>query len=149
MMKTLIFDTDKGCIAALVRGDHEISDKKLKAVLRTENLQLAGEEKVEELTHAPKGFAGPIGLSTPILADLDIQEMDNFVTGANEKDAHLMNVNLDRDFHVSRFVDLRKFVAGDHCPLCGEEIELPDSLPLSHSPRPIRTDRLLRLEPLR
>jgi prolyl-tRNA synthetase len=41
LIKTLIFDTDKGCIAALVRGDHEISEKKLKAVLGTENLQLA------------------------------------------------------------------------------------------------------------
>ena len=44
LVKTLIFETDKGCVAALVRGDHEISEKKLKAVLGTENLQLAREE---------------------------------------------------------------------------------------------------------
>jgi prolyl-tRNA synthetase len=98
LVKTLIFDTDKGSIAALVRGDHEISDKKLMAVLGTENLQLAGEETVEKLTRAPKGFAGPIGLSIPLLADLDIQKMANFVTGGNEKDTHLINVNSDRDF---------------------------------------------------
>jgi prolyl-tRNA synthetase len=133
LVKTLIFDTDKGCIAALVRGDHEISDKKLKAVLGTENLQLAGEETVEELTHAPKGFAGPIGLSIPLLADLDIQKMANFVTGANEKDRHLIHVNLMRDFKVDQFVDIRKFFPGDRCPLCGKETRIDKGIEVGHT----------------
>jgi prolyl-tRNA synthetase len=132
LVKTLIIETDKGCIAALVRGDHEVNEKKLKAVLGTENLQLAGEERVEEMTHAPKGFAGPLGLSIPILADLDIQKMVNFVTGANEKDAHLINVNLDRDFRVNQFIDLRKFVPGDLCPLCGGETRLDRGIEVGH-----------------
>ncbi len=133
LVKTLIFDTDKGYIAALVRGDHEISDKKLKAVLGTENLQLAGEETVEELTHAPKGFAGPIGLSIPLLADLDIQKMANFVTGANEKDTHLIHVNPVRDFKVDQFLDIRKFSPGDLCPLCGKETRIDKGIEVGHT----------------
>ena len=133
LIKTLIFDTDKGCIAALVRGDHEISEKKLKAVLGTEHLQLAGEETVEELTHAPKGFAGPIGLSIPMIADMDIQKMVNFVTGANEKDAHLIHVNLMRDFKVDQFVDIRKFFPGDCCPLCGKETRIDKGIEVGHT----------------
>ena len=133
LVKTLIFETDKGCVAALVRGDHEISEKKLKAVWGTENIQLASEETVEEITHAPKGFAGPIGLSIPILADLDIQEMVNFVTGANEKDAHLIHVNTGRDFQVSQFVDIRKFTPGDRCPLCGEETRMDKGIEVGHT----------------
>lgn len=132
LIKTLIFETNKGGVAALVRGDHEINEKKLKAVLGVENLQLAGEEKVKEMTHAPRGFAGPSGLSIPILADLDVQTMVNFVTGANEEDAHLVNVNLDRDFNVNRFVDLRKFIPGDHCPLCGQETRLDRGIEVGH-----------------
>jgi prolyl-tRNA synthetase len=124
LVKTLIFESDKGCFAALVRGDREISEKKLKPLWDSENIQLASEETVEKITRAPKGFAGPIGLSIPILADLDIQEMVNFVTGANERDAHLIHVNTGRDFHVSRFVDIRRFSPGDHCPRCGEETRL-------------------------
>jgi len=124
LVKTLIFESDKGCFAALVRGDHEINEKKLKPLWDSENIQLASEETVEKITHAPKGFAGPIGLSIPILADLDIQEMVNFVTGANEKDAHLIHVNTGRDFQVSRFADIRTFSPGDHCPRCGEETRL-------------------------
>jgi len=124
LVKTLIFESDNGCFAALVRGDHEISEKKLEPLWGSENIQLASEETVEKITHAPKGFAGPIGLSIPILADLDIQEMVNFVTGANEKDAHLIHVNTGRDFQVSRFVDIRTFTPGDFCPRCGEETRL-------------------------
>ncbi len=133
LVKTLIFESNKGCVAALVRGDHEISEKKLKAVWGSEILQLATEEKVEEVTRAPKGFAGPLGLSIPILADLDIQDMVNFVTGANEKDAHLIHVNLGRDVRVSEFVDIRKFTPGDRCPLCGEESRTDKGIEVGHT----------------
>jgi prolyl-tRNA synthetase len=133
LVKTLLFETEKGCIGALVRGDHEINEKKLKAILPTEHLQLAGEETVEKITHAPKGFAGPVGLSIPILADLDIQNMSNFVTGANEKDAHLLQVNMERDFKVSQFVDIRKFFLGDRCPLCGEETRTDKGIEVGHT----------------
>ncbi len=133
LVKTLIFESDKGCVAALVRGDHEISEKKLKSVWGSDTLQLASEETVEEITHAPKGFAGPLGLSVPILADLDIQEMVNFVTGANEKDAHLTHVNASRDFQVSRFVDIRKFAPGDRCPLCREETRMDKGIEVGHT----------------
>ncbi len=132
LIKTLIFEADKGCIAVLVRGDHEINEKKLKAVMDTENLQLASEERVEEITHAPKGFAGPLGLSIPILADLDIQNMMNFVTGANEKDNHLIHVNIGRDFNIGQFVDIRKFSQGDCCPLCGAETRMDKGIEVGH-----------------
>ena len=133
LIKTLIFETDQGCVAALVRGDHEISEKKLKAILAVENLQLAREETVEEITHAPKGFAGPIGLSIPMIADLDIQNMVNFVTGANEKDTHLIHVNLDRDFQVDQFVNIRKLILGDRCPLCGGETRTDKGIEVGHT----------------
>jgi prolyl-tRNA synthetase len=133
LVKTLIFESDKGCVAALVRGDHEISEKKLRAVWGSENIQLASEETVEQITHAPKGFAGPIGLSVPILADHDLREMVNFVTGANEKNVHLIHVNTGRDFQASQFVDIRKFSPGDLCPLCGKETRTDKGIEVGHT----------------
>jgi len=65
LVKTLLFETDRGSIAALVRGDHEISEKKLKAVVGAENLQMASEGVVEAITRAPKGFAGLLGSRFP------------------------------------------------------------------------------------
>jgi prolyl-tRNA synthetase len=133
LVKTLIFETEKGSVAALVRGDHEIDEKKLKAVLNSENLQLAGEETVESLTHAPKGFAGPVGLSVPLIADLDIWNMANFITGGNERNYHFTHVNLGRDFQVQRFADIRRFSSGDRCPLCGQDTRLDKGIEVGHT----------------
>jgi prolyl-tRNA synthetase len=133
LVKTLLFETDRGCVAALVRGDHEIDEKKLKTLLSTENLELAEERTVEEITRAPKGFAGPIGLAVPIVADDDIRRMVNFVTGANEADAHLIHVNLGRDFQVGRYGDIRRFAPGDLCPLCGGETRMDKGIEVGHT----------------
>ena len=133
LVKTLIFESDKGCVAALVRGDHEISEKKMKTVFGAKELQLAGERQIEEVTRSPKGFAGPIGLTIPIIADLDIQGMVNFVTGGNEKDTHLIDVNTGRDFQVTQFADIRTFSPGDRCPLCGEETRTDKGIEVGHT----------------
>jgi prolyl-tRNA synthetase len=133
LVKTLVFETDKGSIAALIRGDHEVSEKKLQAVVGTEHLQLAGERVVEEMTHAPKGFAGPVGLSIPLIADDDIRGMVNFVTGANEKDAHFIQVNMGRDFQISRYADIRRFALGDPCPRCGGETRTDKGIEVGHT----------------
>ncbi len=133
LVKTLLFETEKGLIAVLVRGDHEINEKKLKSLVGTDDLRLAGDLAIEEITHAPKGFAGPVGLSIPIFADLDIQPLANFVTGANEKDYHLLNVNAERDFPVDRYADLRKFSKGDLCPHCRSEMRTDKGIEVGHT----------------
>lgn len=133
LVKTLIFVSEKGPVAALVRGDHEISEKKLKIALGATALQLADEETVERLSGSPKGFAGPMGLSIPIYADLDLLGMMNFVTGANEKDHHFIHVNVGRDFEISRYADLRRFAPGDLCPLCGRETRLDRGIEVGHT----------------
>jgi len=83
---------------------------------------MAGDEVVTKVTGAPVGFAGPVGLTAKIVADLAVKGMKNAATGANEKDLHLKNVNLERDFTVSRFADIRNVVHGDACPRCTEGI---------------------------
>jgi len=133
LVKTLIFETEKGSVAALVRGDHEISERKLSAALKAETLQLASEEIVAEITHAPKGFAGPVGLSVPLIADMDIRDMANFVTGGNERDYHLTHVNLGRDFQVHQFADIRRFSPGDCCPLCGQDTRIDKGIEVGHT----------------
>lgn len=120
LVKTLIFESDKGVVAALVRGDQDVNEIKLMTVLGASRVELAGDEVVEKITQSPKGFAGPVGLKVPVIADHALKTMVNFVTGANEKGAHLINVNVNRDFHVDRFADIRMAIEGDRCPRCGK-----------------------------
>lgn len=118
LIKTLIFQQGDHAIAALIRGDHDINELKLQKLLNTEDLFMASDEVIEKVTNAPKGFAGPVGLTIKVLADHTLKGMTNFVVGGNEKDVHLINVNLERDFQVDRFCDLRFATEGDPCPRC-------------------------------
>jgi prolyl-tRNA synthetase len=118
MIKTLILVADNEPVVALLRGDHELNEIKLKNVLGCKELVMAGDEIVARITGAPVGFAGPVGLKARIIADSAVEAMRNGVTGGNAADLHLKNVNLERDFTVSAFADIRNVVHGDPCPRC-------------------------------
>ena len=121
LVKTLVYVADGTPVAVLVRGDRELNEIKLRRHLKAKNLFLADEATVEKVTGAPRGFAGPVGLSgVRLLADYEVAVMRNFITGANQADAHYVHVNIDRDFAPDEYADLRVAVAGDRCPVAPE-----------------------------
>jgi prolyl-tRNA synthetase len=79
---------------------------------------LADEATVRAATQIVPGFLGPIGMKLRVVADLAIQGIQGAATGANETDAHYINVDQERDFTPSAFADLRLAAAGDPCPRC-------------------------------
>lgn len=120
-IKTLVYKTDEGeLVAALVRGDHEVNELKLRAVLKCREIILADEAAVISAAGVVPGFLGPIGSPLRMIADLGIHGMRGAVTGANEPDAHWIEVDQERDFTPSAFADLRLAVTGDSCPRCEE-----------------------------
>ncbi|HDD43445.1 MAG TPA: proline--tRNA ligase [Candidatus Desulfofervidus auxilii] len=131
LVKTIIYLADNKPIAVLVRGDHEVNEIKLSHLIGCNELTLAPPEIIKELTGAEVGFAGPIGLNIPILADQSIKGMVNFVTGANKTDYHFINVNLD-DFPITQFADLRFITPSDKCPRCGGELEFKRGIEVGH-----------------
>ena len=104
-------------VAALLRGDQEVNEVKLNNQVDALTLRLATDDEVREATGAEVGFAGPVGLTSPVrvVADISVRGMCNFVVGANETDYHLKNVNLSRDFEVSEFTDIRLAREGEEC----------------------------------
>jgi len=132
LIKTLILRSDGDMIAALVRGDHELNEAKLKNLLKIEQVELADPQLVAEVTGAPMGFAGPTGLKMKMVADHTIKGMKNFVVGGNKKDLHLRNVNMERDFHVDIFGDLRVIRPDDSCPRCGSGIRFRKGIEVGH-----------------
>jgi prolyl-tRNA synthetase len=132
LIKTIIYAVDGEVVAALVRGDHELNEVKLKNLLGAELVEMADPRVVEEVTHAPMGFAGPVGLKVKVIADAEIKGMGNSVTGGNKKDVHLVNVNLERDFSVDLFGDLRVITPDDPCPRCGGDIRFGRGIEVGH-----------------
>lgn len=125
-VKTLIYHDfyNEKLVAVLVRGDREVNEiKVVNAINSNENyLELASDEDIKSLS-TYHGFVGPVGLSCEVYVDLEIPEMCNFITGANQLNTHLKNVNYGRDFKGT-VCDLRKVEAGDLCPVCGKPMKL-------------------------
>jgi prolyl-tRNA synthetase len=118
-IKTLVYRTEANeLVAALVRGDHELNETKLKSVLACREVALAEDALVRSATQVTPGFLGPVGLNLRIVADQAIQGIEGAVAGANEADAHYTQVEQKRDFTPSVFADLRLARAGDPCPRC-------------------------------
>lgn len=132
LVKTLIYLADGKPVVALVRGDHELNEVKFKNVLNCNDLELAEPATVVKVTKAGPGFAGPVGLEgVNIYADHSVEVMDNFVTGGNEKDVHLKNVNI-KDFTTEGFYDLRSVIHGDECPKCNGTLEIHRGIEVGH-----------------
>jgi len=125
LVKTLIYETESGLVAALVPGDREINESKLSKALGGVAVEMASEEAIEKATGAPVGFAGPVGLSpeVKVIADWWVRGMANFVTGANKADKHLINVNLGRDVRPAEFASLAQARPGDPCAHCGAPLK--------------------------
>jgi len=131
IVKTLLYRTEKGVIGALVAGDREINEIKLKRLLSLQTLELVDAYTIEEVTGGPLGFSGPIGLKIPLYADKDILAMEDFVVGANELDVHTADVNV-KDFKAEGFYDLKVAAVGDACPRCGGKLTSTKGIEVGH-----------------
>ena len=131
--KTIIYKADDKYIAAMVRGDRDVNEVKLKNLVGCrDDLELAEPAVVRDITNAQVGFAGPINLGIPVYADKEVELMKNFVVGANETDMHYKNVNMDRDFTPDVVADIRVVVTGDKCPKCGGTIKSEQGIEVGH-----------------
>ena len=119
LIKTLIYLADEKPVAVLVPGDREVNEIKLNRALGAKSLVLADNPTIARVTGAPVGFTGPIGLTIPIYADRKLKGYKGAITGANQADAHLVGVDLERDVPLTDFVDATFSKNGDGCLRCG------------------------------
>ena len=127
-IKAVAFQDDDGrLILAFVRGDHEVNEIKVLNVSNALHLHMA-EESAINAVGGSAGFMSPIGLKdgATIIVDATVMEMYNAVAGANEVDAHFINVNPKRDFDAEKIIvaDIRMVQAGDPCPHCGKSLKM-------------------------
>ena len=132
LVKTLVYMADGKPVAVLVRGDHEVQPVKLKNMLGAVEVELADDKQVFEATGVPSGYLGPINLNIPVVADLEVETLRNFTVGANEKNYHVQNANLGRDFDVSQRGDLRQITEKDPCPDCSGNLEFTRGIEVGH-----------------
>ncbi len=124
-VKSLVLSSGDGkFVMALVRGDHELNELKLKNHLGWDEIQMATDDDILRFTGSPPGFLGPVGLKEElsVVADYTIESMLDLVIGANETDQHFTGANVGRDFNISQFADIRLIGVNDPCPRCTDGV---------------------------
>jgi prolyl-tRNA synthetase len=131
-MKSLVLVADGRPVLALLRGDHQLSETKLGAVVQDMEFRPARPEEIREWFGAEAGSLGPVGVKNmPILADQALVGRRNMIAGANKDDYHLRHVTLGEDFQAEVH-DLRQVAAGDLCTRCGSALEIRKTVEIGH-----------------
>ncbi len=133
IVKSLLYVGRKGFVMAMIRGDLEINEEKLKEALRDQSLRMATPEEVLEKFGVPIGFIGPVGIDdVHKIADESVRFLKNVVVGGMKEDTHYLNANLGRDFSVDQWTDLKMAKEGDPCPVCGSPLKATKGIELGH-----------------
>jgi len=129
ILKSLIYIKDETePVMALIRGDKDINEIKLKNVLGANTLRLATDEEVAKVSGgSSKGFIGPVGLPQPvrIVADASVKDLKNFYIAANQKDKHVVGANWQTDVPLpAEWYDIRQVKVGEQCPSCSTPLKM-------------------------
>ncbi|WNZ88611.1 proline--tRNA ligase [Streptococcus iniae] len=116
-IKTLLFMADGEPVVALLVGNDQVNDVKLKNYLGADFLEATSEVEAQSVFGANFGSLGPVGLpeSVKIIADRNVHDLANAVAGANKDGFHLKGVNPERDF-TAEYVDIREVKEGEMSP---------------------------------
>jgi prolyl-tRNA synthetase len=114
-IKSLVVVADGGPVLALVRGDHQLHERKLQRVLGA--FRPAHADEIAAATGGEIGFVGPVGQRLRTIADETLRT-GCYVAGANKPDTHLRGVVPGTHFQPE-FADLREAEPGDACLRCG------------------------------
>jgi len=123
LMKAVHADSEQ-LWAALIRGDQEVNEIKLRNHTGGLTLTMLSEDEIEQHTGAKQGFAGPLGIRDTfcVVADESVRGLCNFLCGLNETDKHALDVNWGRDVVMPEFADFRLARVGEPGPVDGNPL---------------------------
>ncbi len=134
--KAVFYSADGRVIFAVVRGDLQIDEEKVKRALGVSKLRFATDDEIQRVGAVP-GYASPVGVrGATIIADDSVTNSSNLVAGANRADYHLLNTNVPRDYQPDIVADIALARAGDRCPNGDGQLELARGIPVGRFSEP-------------
>ena len=124
-LKAVFYAASGEPVFVAIRGDLDVNETKLRNALGGVELRLMDDREVEAVGLVA-GYASPVGLeqaakrSVRVVADDSVRSSPNLVGGANKPDAHLRNVNFERDWQASIVTDISLAREGSACPQCDD-----------------------------
>ncbi|MGD0883504.1 MAG: proline--tRNA ligase [Thermodesulfovibrionales bacterium] len=127
-IKSILVISEDGPVLALVRGDQELHEKKLAAIIG--NHRPAQKTEVKEILGVEAGFIGPMGHKIKIISD-DCLKEGLYVSGANKAHYHIKGIQAGRDFS-SEWDDIHIAEAGDACVSCGSALRIERAIEIGN-----------------
>ena len=132
-IKTLIINGSDQPIAIVIRGDHELNTIKASKIPGASlPVTMASPEDIKKFTGFELGYLGPINLDIPIYFDHAVNNMSDFVCGANEEGYHFAGVNFEKDIKEAETLDLRVVKDGDLSPLGKGKLKITRGIEVGH-----------------
>jgi prolyl-tRNA synthetase len=128
-IKDVLFVDEKGrFILAVIRGNFDVNEVKLKHITHAVTLRHATEEEIREKLHSEPGFISPVKIhditekdcELILVADTSLKTMKNAYGGANKLNRDLLNVNYGRDYTPDVEADIA--VAKEGCMKNGKKL---------------------------
>lgn len=134
IVKSILYIADDQKVLVLIRGDKQINEVKLGHVLDADEVHEADTADLKEITGSEKGGVGPVNAdwADKIIADETVKNLYNVVVGAGETDYQFKNANLNRDFKVDEFADLRTANEGEPDPVDHLPLKFTTSIEVGH-----------------
>ncbi len=135
-LKNVMLMADTKAISVLVPGDREVDLKRVGANLKgVSELRIFEAEDFAKHPGLVKGYIGPQGaqaLGITVYADPRVAPGTSWVTGANVKDHHAINVVNGRDFTVDAYIEAAEVRQGDTCPTCQNPVVIDRAIEIGH-----------------
>jgi prolyl-tRNA synthetase len=125
-------------LAIGVPGDRDVDMKRLEAQIAPAVVEPFTDEDFGKNPALIRGYIGPTGLGEAsaskvrYLVDPRIVEGSAWVTGANIKGCHVIDLVAGRDFTADGTIEAAEVKADDPCPNCGGALSMAKGLELGH-----------------
>lgn len=139
--KAVFFNSpERGLVFAVIRGDLEVNELKLRAAAGVSALVPATAEQIAA-AGAVAGYASPVGLAVQaasggagvfVIADSSVVAAGPLVAGANRVGYHLRDVVYGRDWQATQVADIATARAGDACVRCGAPLQFERGIEIGH-----------------
>lgn len=119
----------------LLPGDREVDMKRLEASLEPAEVELAVESDFADNPFLVKGYVGPVGLAkngVKVLADPRVVTGTFWITGADEKERHVVGLVAGRDFTPDGFIEAAEIKEGDPAPAGEGTLTLARGIEIGH-----------------
>ena len=115
-------DCDGFPVIAIIRGDLEVNDIKISKIIK--EIPVPAQIPTILSTGAVPGYASAMNVKNcRIIVDQSVINTPNLVCGANKKDYHYLNFNIQRDVDRFEIADIASVKEGEMCPRCNGCLE--------------------------